>query len=59
VSLVRVITGTHRTRFEAEGVVHRYPITRPVTAGMASRLAADGVPVVVRGVPGDPEGVRC
>lgn len=45
---VRVWTGGGPTRYEVEGVVHRHPVTRAVTAGMATRLVAAGVPVVIR-----------
>lgn len=48
VVLVRAWTGPDQTRFEVDGVVHRYPVTLPVTAAMASRLVAAGVPLVVR-----------
>lgn len=45
---VRVWTGAGPTRYEVKGVVHRHPVTRPVTAGMATLLIAAGVPVVIR-----------
>lgn len=46
---VRVWTGGDGpTRYEVQGVVYRHPVTRPVTAGMATRLVAAGVPVVIR-----------
>lgn len=46
---VRVWTGGDEpTRYEVEGVVHRHPVTRPVTATMATRLVAAGVPVIIR-----------
>ena len=51
---VRVERGADRTRYEVEGVVHRHPVRRAVTAAMAARLADAGVPVLVRhaAVPG-------
>lgn len=51
ITLVRAWTDPPVTRFEVDGVVHRYPVTRPVTAAMAARLVASGVPLVVRSGP--------
>lgn len=55
---VRMSTGVGPPRYEVEGVVHRHPVRRPVTAAMATRLVAAGVPLLIRdrGVPqdGDP-----
>jgi hypothetical protein len=45
---VRVSTGVGPARYEVEGVVHRHPVTRPVTAAMATRLVAAGVPLLTR-----------
>lgn len=44
---VRAWTGRGPTCFEVEGTVHRHPVTRPVTASMATRLVADGVPLLI------------
>jgi hypothetical protein len=42
------VTGPTGTHFEVDGVVHRHPVTRSVSAGMANRLVAAGVPLVLR-----------
>jgi hypothetical protein len=48
VDFVRVVCdGDHRTA-ELHGVGHRLPIVRSVSLELASALAADGVPVVIR-----------
>lgn len=46
---VRVWTGDGPDRFEVDGIVRRHPVTRPVTASLAARLVAHGVPLVIRG----------
>lgn len=56
---VRVWTGAGPARFEVEGVVHRRPVTRPVTGRLAARLVAAGVPVVVREAAGAGKGSPC
>ena len=45
---VRVLVDGERTRAEAIGLAHRRPATVPISLRMASRLAAAGVPLVVR-----------
>lgn len=45
---VRVFTGgAGGSRYEVEGVVHRQPVTQPITPRMAAHLVADGVPLVI------------
>ena len=45
---VRVITGgPGGSRYEVEGVVHRHPVTQPITQRMAAHLVAEGVPLVI------------
>jgi hypothetical protein len=48
VQWVRVLVDGESTRAEAIGVAHRRPATVPISLRMASRLAAAGVPTVVR-----------
>jgi len=48
IALVRAWVGPAGSRYEVDGVVHRYPVTRAVSAGIASRLVASGVPLVCR-----------
>lgn len=48
VSYVRVRLGEAWVRAEVVGVGHRWPRTVPVPMSVAARLAAEGVPVVVR-----------
>jgi len=45
---VRVLVDGESTRAEAIGLAHRHPATVPISLRMASRLAAAGVPMVVR-----------
>ena len=45
---VRVLVDGDNTRAEAIGLAHRRPATVPISLRMASRLAASGVPMVVR-----------
>jgi hypothetical protein len=47
VSHVRVHVGGGCVRAEVVGVLHRLPVSVPVPLGVAARLVADGVPVVV------------
>lgn len=48
VSFVRVRLGDSWVRAEVVGVGHRWPRTLTVPLSVAARLAADGVPIVVR-----------
>lgn len=48
VSYVRVRLGEAWVRAEVVGVGHRWPRIVPVPMSVAARLAAEGVPVVVR-----------
>ena len=48
IAAVRMWRSESSYRFEVDGVVHRHPVTRPVSAATASRLVAGGVPFVVR-----------
>ena len=45
---VRVLVDGDNTRAEAFGLAHRRPATVPISLRMASRLAAAGIPMVVR-----------
>lgn len=56
---VRVWTGAGPTRYEVEGVVRRLPVTRPVTARIATRLVAAGVPLMIRDRNASSEDARC
>lgn len=58
VTAVRVWAGTEPVRYEIDGVVHRRPVTQPVTAGLAARLVAAGVPLVTRRSGGTSERAR-
>ena len=49
---VRVLVDGDNTRAEAIGMSHRRPATVPISLRMASRLAASGVPMVVRHLAG-------
>ncbi len=53
VDLVRVYVGPRGTRAVVEGARHRAPASVPVPLRVASALAADGVPVLVRRVSGE------
>lgn len=48
ITLVRAWTGDGAPCFEVDGIVHRHPVTRPVTPGIAFRLIASGIRLVVR-----------
>jgi hypothetical protein len=48
VALVRVVSGRDGVRAEAVGTGHRLPVTRAIPLATAMRLAAQGVPLVLR-----------
>lgn len=56
VALVRVRRDAHGVHAEAIGTGHRLPTTRVISLATASRLAAQGVPLVVRGASDHDEG---
>lgn len=49
---VRAVTGAGATRFEVDGVVHRHPVTQPITPRMATHLVAAGIPLMIDDVDG-------
>jgi hypothetical protein len=48
VDWIRVLLGADGPRAEAVGIRHRVPAATPITLAVATRLVADGAPLVVR-----------
>lgn len=48
VDWIRVLLGTDGPRAEAVGIRHRMPVAVPITLAAATRIVADGAPLVVR-----------
>lgn len=59
ISAVRARTGAGPIRREVAGVGRRYPVTRLVTAPIATRVIAAGAPLVTRDRNVSSEGARC